>query len=205
MLAGLAALAAWPLRAAAPRRLVAIGDSLTAGYGLAPGEGFVPQLQAWLIAQGVAGWEVVDMGVSGDTTSGGRARLDWALGGGADAVLLELGANDMLRGIDPAIARDNLDAMLGTLAARGIPTLLAGMLAPLNYGPDYKAAFDGMYPELAAKHGALLYPFFLEGLLGGDRAALFQSDGLHPNATGVARIVAGIGPQVRALIARAGS
>lgn len=179
-----------------PLRIVAIGDSLTAGYGLAQGEGFVPQLQAWLRANGAPGVEVIDMGVSGDTTSGGRARLDWALGDGADAVILELGANDMLRGIDPGIARANLAAMLAQLQARGLPVLLAGMKAPLNYGPDYKTAFEAMYPELADQYGARLYPFFLDGVVGPDMGSLMQEDGLHPNAAGVARIVAGIGPQV---------
>jgi len=188
--------------AVAGPRIVAIGDSLTAGYGLPAGEGFVPQLDAWLAAHGHAGAEVVDMGVSGDTTAGGRARLDWALADGADAVIVALGGNDMLRGIMPEASRANLEAMLQALDARGMPVLLVGMQAPMNFGPDYKADFDAMYPELAARHDALLYPFFLEGLVG--VPALFQDDGLHPNAEGVARMVERIGPSVIALIGRTG-
>lgn len=125
--------------AAEPVRLVAIGDSLTHGYGLPEAEGFVPQLDAWLEAQG-RNVDVINMGVSGDTTSGGRARLAWALADGADAVIVELGGNDLLRGIDPAFSRDNLDAMLTELGAQGIPVLLAGLEVPLNYGPDFKEA-----------------------------------------------------------------
>ena len=181
-------------------RLVALGDSLTHGYGLAQDEGFVPQLQRWLEGQG-ADVEVVNMGVSGDTTTGGRARLDWALADGADAVILELGGNDLLRGTDPATSRANLDAMLDELAAREIPVLLAGIEAPLNYGPDFKAAFDGMYAELAEEHGAILYPSFLEGV----GPALMQPDGIHPNAEGVAVIVEAIGPKVLDLLERARS
>ncbi|MBK0401138.1 arylesterase [Limibaculum sp. M0105] len=183
-------------------RIVAIGDSLTAGYGLPPTEGFVPQLDAWLAENGHPQAEVVNMGVSGDTTAGGRARLDWALGDGADAVIIALGGNDMLRGIAPESSRANLEAMLEDLVQRGLPVLLAGMQAPLNYGPDYKADFDAMYPELAARHGALLHPFFLEGLVG--ERELFQEDGLHPNAEGVARMVEAIGPRVIELIGRTG-
>ena len=184
---------------AGSQRLLAIGDSLTHGFGLAQGDGFVPQLQAWLTDHG-EDVVVVNMGVSGDTTQGGRARLGWALAEGADAVLIELGGNDLLRGIDPSRSRANLDAMLSELGALGIPVLLAGMQAPLNYGEDYKAAFDGMYPELAETHGALLYPSFLEGLVG---SSMMQPDGIHPNAEGVAKIVEGIGPKVRELLLRA--
>jgi acyl-CoA thioesterase I len=160
----------------------------------------VPQLQRWLEGQG-ADVEVVNMGVSGDTTAGGRARLDWSLAEGADAVILELGGNDLLRGIDPATSRANLDAMLGALAARGIPVLLAGLEAPLNYGTEYKEAFEGMYAELAEEHGAILYPSFLEGV----GPALMQPDGIHPNAEGVAAIVEAIGPSVLKLLERARS
>lgn len=181
-------------------RLVALGDSLTHGYGLAQDEGFVPQLQRWLEGQG-EDVEVVNMGVSGDTTTGGRARLYWALADGADAVILELGGNDLLRGVDPATSRANLDAMLDELAAREIPVLLAGLEAPLNYGPDFKEAFDGMYAELAEEHGAILYPSFLEGV----GPALMQPDGIHPNAEGVAAIVEAIGPKVLELLERAAS
>ena len=180
------------------QRLVALGDSLVHGFGLAQDDGFVPQLQAWLTAQGrdVA---VINMGVSGDTTQGGRARLDWALADGADAVIVELGGNDLLRGIDPAQSRENLDVILSELAAKGIPALLAGLEAPLNYGPDYKAAFDGMYVELAKRHGAVLYPNFVDGVV---NAGMMQSDGIHPNAEGVAEIVRRIGPAVLELLDR---
>jgi acyl-CoA thioesterase-1 len=190
-------------RAEAPLRLIAFGDSLTHGYGLDQGDGFVPQLDAWLAENGHPEVEVVNMGVSGDTTSGGRARLGWALGDGADALILELGGNDMLRGVDPAVSRDNLRAMLEELAARDIPVLLAGIEAPLNYGPEFKAAFDGMYADLSAEYGTLLYPSFVDGLVG--EPGLMQSDGIHPNADGVAKIVEGIGPLVLELIARAGA
>ncbi len=191
---------AMPAGADAPLRLIAFGDSLTHGFGLDQGDGFVPQLDAWLAAQGHPEIEVVNMGVSGDTTAGGRARLAWALGDGADALILELGGNDMLRGVDPAVSRDNLRAMLDELAARDIPVLLAGLEAPLNYGPEFKAAFDGMYAELSTEFGTLLYPSFVDGLVG--KAGLMQSDGIHPNADGVAKIVEGIGPLVLELIAR---
>lgn len=194
------ALAAGPA-AAQPLRLLAIGDSLTAGYGLPPEEGFTAQLDDWLAAQGWDEVEVVNMGVSGETTAGGRARLDWVLADGGDAAILALGANDMLRGLDPAEARRNLDAMLDGLDEAGLPVLLAGMVAPLNYGPEYKQSFDAMYPELAEEHDVPLYPFFMEGLVG--KRALIQSDGLHPNAKGVAVMVEGIGPQVIELLEQA--
>lgn len=180
-------------------RLVAIGDSLTHGYGLAPQDGFVPQLEAWLKGQG-RDVQVVNMGVSGDTTEGGRARLGWALADGADAVIVELGGNDMLRGIDPAVSRANLAAMLQELGNLGMPALLTGIEAPLNYGADYKAAFDGMYVELAAKYDAVLYANFLAEI---DGAGMMQPDGIHPNADGVAAIVRGIGPKVLDLLDRA--
>ena len=196
---GGAVLAALPAGAETVR-LVALGDSLTHGYGLAQDEGFVPQLQRWLAEQG-ADVEVVNMGVSGDTTAGGRARLDWALADGADAMILELGGNDLLRGIDPATSRGNLDAILAELAARAIPVLLAGLEAPLNYGPEYKEAFEGMYAELAEKHGAILYPSFLQGV-GPD---MMQPDGIHPDVEGVAAIVEAIGPSILELLERAGS
>ena len=181
-------------------KLVAIGDSLTHGYGVEQGKGFVPQLEAWLRERG-EDVTVINMGVSGDTTEGGRARLGWALADGADAVILELGGNDLLRGIDPALSRENLDAMLTELGKRGIPVLLAGLEAPLNYGAEYKEAFDGMYADLAAKHDAILYPSFVAGLEGAEDA--MQDDGIHPNPKGVALIVADIGPRVVELLARA--
>ena len=186
---------------AQPQKLIAIGDSLTHGYGLPQGQGFVPQLEKWLREQGRE-VDVINMGVSGDTTEGGRARLGWALADGGDAVIVELGGNDLLRGFDPARSRDNLDAMLAELRAAGLPVLLAGMQAPLNYGPEFKEAFDGMYPDIAEKHGALLYPSFLEGVVGpeGPTGDLMQPDGIHPSAEGVALIVQGIGPMVLELL-----
>ncbi|MGF1658243.1 MAG: arylesterase [Rubrimonas sp.] len=194
-------LLALPAAAAEPLRIVALGDSLTHGYGLPPEEGFVPQLEAWLRENGAPDVTMVNAGVSGDTTAGGLARLDWSLAEGADALIVALGGNDLLRGIDPAASRANLDAILTEADARGLPVLLSGMRAPLNYGAEFKAAFDAMYPELAERHGALLDPFFLDGVAS-DRA-LWQSDGLHPNADGVAKIVERIGPLVLELAGRA--
>jgi len=187
-------------RADTPMRIVAIGDSLIAGHGLKARDGLVPQLQRWLEAQGAADIAVVNMGVSGDTTAGGRARIGWALAEGADAVILELGANDMLRGIDPAESRANLEAILANLAARNLPVLLSGMRSAENFGPEYKTAFDAIYPDLAAEFDALFDPFFFEGLTG--QPALFQDDGLHPNSAGVARVVERLGPLVLDLAAR---
>lgn len=194
------ALAATPALAA-PLKVVALGDSLTHGYGLPPEASFPAQLGAWLAAHGAADVDVVNAGVSGDTTAGGLARLGWSLADGADALIVVLGGNDLLRGIDPAASRASLDAILAQATARGLPVLLSGMRAPGNYGPDYKAAFDAMYPELAAKHGALFDPFFLAGVH--DDRTLWQADGLHPNAAGVAVIVARIGPLVLDLVAAA--
>ena len=193
-------LLATPVRSDARLRIVAIGDSLTAGYGLEQGDGLVAQLQRWLDAHGAAGFEVVDMGVSGDTTAGGRARLEWALADGAGAVILELGANDMLRGIDPAVVRANLDAMLAGLAARDLPVLLVGMHSTANFGPGYKRAFDAIYPDLAEQYGAVFDPHIFDGVIG--EAVNFQADGLHPSAAGIARIVERFGPLVLELIAR---
>lgn len=195
------ALAAGPALAEGPR-IVALGDSLTHGYGLPPSDGFVPQLEDWLRRNGAPEATVVNAGVSGDTTAGGLARLEWSLSDGADALIVELGGNDLLRGIDPAASRANLDAILTKARARGLPVLLSGMRAPGNYGPDYKQAFDAMYPELAAKHGALLDPFFLAGVT--EDRSLWQDDGLHPNAKGVKVIVERIGPLVLKLLERTG-
>ncbi|HET7714508.1 MAG TPA: arylesterase [Bauldia sp.] len=183
-----------------PLRIVALGDSLTAGYGLESAEAFPAQLEAALRKRG-HDVVIVNAGVSGDTASDGLARVDWSVEADADAVIVALGANDALRGVDPAITRDALDKLLARLYERGLPVLLAGMLAPPNMGQDYAAAFDAIYPELAEQHGAILYPFFLEGVAA--RADLNQSDGMHPNAAGVAIIVDGIVPSVEALIARA--
>ena len=183
--------------AAAPTKIVAFGDSLTAGYGLEPSEAFPVRLAARLQKDGYA-VTIENAGVSGDTTSGGLARLDWAIGGRPDLVLLELGANDALRGIDPKLTRANLDAMLAKLAREHIKVLLIGMKAPRNWGPDYDEAFDAIYPDLAEKYGVPLYPFFLDGVA--LDAKLNQGDGLHPNAAGVAVIVAKIAPVVERLI-----
>lgn len=186
---------------AEPVTLVALGDSLTAGYGLLQGHGLVPQLEAWLRSEGLD-VAVVNAGVSGDTTAGGLSRLDWSLTPDTDALMVTLGGNDMLRGLPPETSRANLSAILAGASAKGLPVLLVGMQAPGNYGPDYKASFDAIYPALAAEHGATLYPFFFQGLAAGnnDPAALrpyMQEDGIHPNAEGVARIVADLGPVVR--------
>lgn len=183
--------------AAEPLRIVALGDSLTAGFGLEPGEAFTGRLEAALKARG-HNIVIVNAGVSGDTASDGLARVDWSVGEDADAVIVELGANDALRGTDPAITRDALDRLLARLDERGLPILLAGMLAPPNMGADYGAVFNPIYPELAAKYGAILYPFFLDGVAA--RADLNQPDGIHPNAEGVAIIVERFTPSVEALI-----
>lgn len=189
---------------AAPLKLIAFGDSLTHGFGLPQDQGFVPQLERWLRDQG-QDVTVINMGVSGDTTEGGLARLGWALADGGDALILALGGNDLLRGFDPARSRANMAAMLGELQSAGIPVLVAGMQAPLNYGPEFKADFEAMYPELAKEYGALLYPSFLEGVVGteGPAADLIQDDGIHPSAAGVALMVEGIGPKALELLERA--
>ena len=188
-------------------RIAALGDSLTQGYGLPTEEGLVPQLQAWLDAQG-AEVEVLNAGVSGDTTQGGLSRLDWTLGDNPGAMIVALGGNDLLRGLDPGLSRANLDAILSRLAAEGIPALLVGLAAPGNYGPEYQAAFDAMYVDLAAQHGALLVPHMLEPIAtrieaGADPRGLMQADMIHPNAQGVALVVEQLGPVVLDLIARA--
>jgi acyl-CoA thioesterase-1 len=181
-----------------PLRIVALGDSLTAGYGLPADAAFPAKLERALAAKGIAA-EIANAGVSGDTTSGGLARLDWSIPDGTEAVILELGANDALRGVDPRLTRNALEAMLERLAARHIPVLLAGMRAPRNLGPEYGAAFDAIYPDLAKKYGAILYPFFLDGIAVDPK--LNQRDGLHPTAAGVDVIVAKILPDVERLVA----
>lgn len=183
--------------AAAPIHIVALGDSLTAGHGLADKDGFVPTLQAALAQAGIAA-TVTNAGVSGDTASDGLARLDWSVPKGTDAVIVELGANDMLRGIAPELTRAALDSILQRLTQRHISVLLCGMRAAPNLGPDYASAFERIYPQLAAKYGVLLYPFFLDGVAG--NLALEQADGMHPNPAGVAAIVARILPKVRELV-----
>ncbi|MGB3808673.1 MAG: arylesterase [Parvibaculum sp.] len=190
------------LAAEKPLTIVAFGDSLTAGYLLGPGEGFVPQLQKALRAKGHNNVVIADAGVSGDTSSGGLARLDWGVGPGTSAVILELGANDALRGVDPELTRANLEEILSRLQKRNIPVLLAGMLAPPNMGADYGKAFDAIYPQLAAKYGAVFYPFFLDGVAAEKKFTL--DDGMHPNAEGVAVMVKRILPKVEALIAKTG-
>jgi acyl-CoA thioesterase-1 len=182
-----------------PLSIVALGDSLTAGYGLPANDAFPVQLQRALVAKGLA-VHIVNAGVSGDTTSGGLSRLDWSVPDGTDAVILELGANDALRGFDPVIARKALDSMLRRLAERKIPVLLCGMVAPPNLGAEYGRAFNSIYPDLAAQYGAILYPFFLTGVAGD--AKLNQHDGIHPTAPGVAVIVERMLPEVEQLIAR---
>jgi acyl-CoA thioesterase-1 len=186
--------------------IIALGDSLTAGYGLAPEDGFAPQLQRWLAAQGAAA-TVVNAGVSGDTTAGALARIDWALTPSARAMIVTLGGNDLLRGLPPEEARANLDAILTKADAAGLPVLLIPMVAPGNYGPDYKEAFDAIYPDLAKVHGAILGQPFLQPILSQtDRQAalneLMQPDGIHPNARGVALVVEALGPVVLALLDR---
>jgi len=198
--AAAALLTAPPRAAESVVNIVAFGDSLTAGYGLAANEAFPAQLQRALIAKGLA-VNVANAGVSGDTAAGGLARLDWSIPDGTDAVILELGANDALRGFDPAVTRKALDAMLRRLQERKIAVLLCGMLAPPNLGVEYGRAFNSIYPDLAAQDGAILYPFFLAGVAADPK--LNQRDGLHPTAAGVAVIVDRILPQVEELIARA--
>jgi acyl-CoA thioesterase-1 len=173
------------------------GDSLTAGYGVPAGQAFPARLEAWLHERGIAA-RVVNAGVSGDTTAGGVARLDWALADKPDLVILALGANDALRGIEPSTVRDNLDKMIGRIEATGAKVLLLGMLAPPNWGEEYKRAFDQIFPELAHLHHLPLYPFFLEGVA--MNPELNQPDGLHPNEKGVAVLVDRIAPVVAELI-----
>ncbi len=192
---------------AEPVVIAALGDSLTAGYGLPMNEGFVPQLQAWLTDQGVAA-EVRNAGVSGDTTRGGLSRVDWTLTPDVDAMIVTLGGNDLLRGIDPASAKENLAGILQAAAEAGVEVLMFAMSAPGNYGPDYKRDFDAMYGELAAEYQVLLGPTFLSPLMeavGDDRdgavTAYMQRDGIHPSAEGVSVIVKGLGPKVLELIA----
>jgi acyl-CoA thioesterase-1 len=191
---------AWPAKSAeGPVRIVAFGDSLTAGFGLPADAAFPVRLAKALNAKGIA-VEIADAGVSGDTMAGGLARLDWSVPDGTEAVILELGANDMLRGLDPQLTRKALQEILQHLSSRHIEVLLCGMLAAPNLGADYAAAFNRMFPDLAAGRGLLLYPFFLAGVTG--HPDLVQRDGLHPTAAGVDTIVAGILPKAEELVAR---
>ncbi len=199
----LVALAAGPTGAGAATqatKIFVLGDSLAAGYGVGPGKTFPEQLEAALAARGHS-VRVVNGGVSGDTTAGGRARLGWALKDKPDAVIVELGGNDALRGLAPEATRRNLDDILARLCKAGIPALLAGWKSPRNLGPEYVRDFEAVFPALARKHGVLFYPFILDGVA--MDPALNQADGIHPNAKGVARMVAGILPLVERLIAAA--
>jgi acyl-CoA thioesterase-1 len=185
--------------AESPVRIVALGDSLTAGFGLPGAAAFPVRLEKVLAAKGLA-VEISNAGVSGDTMSDGLARLDWSVPEGTQAVILELGANDMLRGLDPQLTRRTLEEILRRLGERHIEVLLCGMLAAPNLGADYAQAFNPMFPELAASRHLLFYPFFLDGVLNDRR--LVQPDGLHPTAAGVDVIVAGILPKAAELVAR---
>lgn len=199
----LAALAIGAAPPPPPQPLVlAFGDSLSAGYGLDRGLGFAPQLQASLRRHGISA-TVIDGGVSGDTSQAGRARLGWTLDGlprKPDVVIVELGGNDMLRALDPTLTRANLDMILTELNRRQVKVVLAGMRAASNLDPAYIAKFEAIYRDLAAKHGATLYPFFLENAVG--QPGMMQSDGIHPTFTGVKAIVTGILPTVKRALAR---
>lgn len=182
-----------------PVKIVALGDSLVAGLGLPASAAFPAKLERALKAKGLA-VEIVNAGVSGDTASGGLARLDWSVPDGTDAVIVELGANDMLRGVDPKVTRGALEEMVRRLTERRIPVLLAGMRAPPNLGSEYVRAFEAIYVELAGKYDLLLYPFFLDGVA--TEARFNQRDGIHPSAAGVDKIVTGILPKAEELVAR---
>lgn len=194
---------------AEPVTVAALGDSLTQGYGLPADQGFVPQLERWLQARG-HDVVVINAGVSGDTTAGGLSRVAWTLTSQVDAMIVALGGNDLLRGLDPEASRANLDGIVQAGQTAGVAVMLVGMTAPGNYGPDYKTAFDAIYPDLAAQYGTLYAEDFLGAITGlPDRAAAMatyvQPDGLHPNAAGVALIVGALGPVVEDLLARAGA
>ena len=182
--------------------VLAFGDSLTAGYGLGPKDGFTPQLQAWLTKNHGYPVTVVNAGVSGDTSTGGRARVEWAVAGlpngTADLVILELGGNDVLRGINPKITLENMEAMIKFFQSKGMKILIAGMRAPPSYGPEYQTSFDGLYPDLAEKYQTQLYPFFLEGVAMDEK--LNQADGIHPTKEGISIIVEKIGPLVESML-----
>ncbi len=190
-----------PAAAAEPLRILALGDSLTAGYGLPAEHGFTVRLQARLHAAGHA-VEIENAGVSGDTSAGGSARLDWALASKPNAAIVEFGANDGLRGLDPRETHRNLDALLTKLSARNLPVLLTGMLAPPNMGREYGDEFRQVFTQLAADHEVLFYPFFLDGVAG--EADLNQRDGMHPTLEGVEIIITRMLPSILALIERAG-
>ncbi|MGI9393536.1 MAG: arylesterase [Boseongicola sp.] len=193
--------------AAEPVTIAALGDSLTQGYGLPANQGFVPQLNAWLRSQD-ADVQLINAGVSGDTTAGGLSRVDWTLTPNVNALIVALGGNDLLRGIDPAVSKENLAGILKAAALRSLPVLLVGMDAPSNYGAEYETAFDEMYGELANEFGVFLYPNFLGALVARKDTAdtlrrFMQPDGIHPNAEGVALIVNDFGPSVLELVTAA--
>ena len=188
-----------PLAQGQPLRLVALGDSLTAGYGLPQEAAFPAVLERALKAKGYR-VEIANAGVSGDTSSGGLDRLDWSVPDGTDGVIVELGANDMLRGLDPSLTRKSIGAIVERLKARNIPVMLAGMYASRNLGPDYVQKFDSLYPDIAKKHDLVLYPFFLDGVAG--ERSLNLPDGLHPTARGVEIIVQRILPTVESFLGR---
>lgn len=204
--AGVATIFSITAAMAEPVVVAAMGDSLTQGYGLPADQGFVPVLQSWLQGQG-ADVRVINAGVSGDTTAGGLSRIAWTLTDDVDALIVALGGNDMLRGIDPGLVRSNLDGILKAASDRGVPVLLIGMDAPSNYGAEYETAFDAAYPELAALYDTEFHPNFLGGLAALENRAealrlYMQADGIHPNAEGVKLIVQDLGPSVLALLAR---
>ena len=191
---------------AEPVEVLALGDSLTAGYGMMDHDGFVPKMRTWLEEQGL-NVRLVNAGVSGDTTAGGLSRVEWSLTPATEALIVALGGNDLLRGLDPAVSRANLEGILKIAEAKGLDVLIVGMEAPGNYGPEYKAEFDAMYPELAEAYDALYFPRFFEGLysVGTNPAELtevMQMDGIHPNAQGVDLIVEAMGPAVAELVKR---
>jgi len=192
-------LVAFPAQADGPSKILALGDSLTAGYGMAQPDSFPRQLEAAFRSQG-HDITIVNGGVSGDTSAGGRSRLDWLVGPSIDLVIVELGANDGLRGIDPAETRKNMDWILKRLKEKKVSVLLSGMQAPPNLGADYGAEFNAIYPDLAKIHGVAFDPFFLQGVAADP--ALNQADGIHPNAKGVGVIVQRIAPKVLEILAQ---
>ncbi|WP_424928580.1 arylesterase [Amaricoccus tamworthensis] len=192
-----------PGLAAAEVRILAFGDSLTQGYGLPDGEGFVPQMEAWLHENGADDAVLVNGGVSGDTTAGGLSRIDWSLDDSVDGVIVALGGNDLLRGISVGTMRENLDGILSAIAERDLPVVLAGLPAPSNYGAEYQEEFRDLYPSLAEEHGATHYPSFIAAINQDNFRELMQGDGIHPNADGVSANVELMGPVVLDLVERA--
>ena len=188
------------------KTIAALGDSLTQGYGLPPEDGFTQQLERWLTDQG-ADVKILNAGVSGDTTAGGLARADWTLTPDVDGLIIALGGNDLLRGLDPAVSRSNIEGIADLAASKGVPFLIAGLPAPGNYGPDYKTTFDAIFPEVATAHDAVLVENFLGAIdeqpdRGAALATYMQADGIHPNADGIALIVEAFGPKVLELLGR---